>query len=60
MSDETAIPSNCNFNSEIPFVHFQEAPTYDEEEYLDDIDEEEEAATVDSSSFSSQSEKIPQ
>ena len=60
MSDETAIPSNCNFNSEIPFVHFQEAPTYDEEEYLDDIDEEEEAAAVDSSSFSSQSEKIPQ
>ena len=58
MSDETAIPSNCNFNSEIPFVHFQEAPTYDEEEYLDDIDEEEEA--VESSSFSSQSEKIPQ
>ena len=60
MSDETAIPSNCNFNSEIPFVHFQEAPIYDEEEYLDDIDEEEEAAAVDSSSFSSQSEKIPQ
>ena len=59
MSDETAIPSNCNFNSEIPFVHFQEAPTYDEEEYLDDIDEEEEAA-VESFSFSSQSEKIPQ
>ena len=59
MSDETAIPSNCNFNSEIPFVHFQEAPTYDEEEYLDDIDEEEEAG-VESSSFSSQSEKIPQ
>ena len=60
MSDETAIPFNCNFNSEIPFVHFQEAPTYDEEEYLDDIDEEEEAAAVESSSFSSQSEKIPQ
>ena len=60
MSDETAIPSNCNFNSEIPFVHFQEAPTYDEEEYLDDIDEEEEAAAVESSSFSSQSEKILQ
>ena len=52
--------SNCNFNWEFPFVHFQEAPTYDEEEYLDDIDEEEEAATVESSSFSSQSEKIPQ
>ena len=52
--------SNCNFNREFPFVHFQEAPTYDEEEYLDDIDEEEEAATVESSSFSSQSEKILQ
>ena len=59
MSDETAMLSNCNFNREFPFVHFQEAPTYDEEEYLDDIDEEEEA-TVESSSFSSQSEKIPQ
>jgi len=40
------------------YQQYQEAPTYDEEEYLDDIDEEEEA--VESSSFSSQSEKIPQ